>query len=70
MCVYVTCVLECCGSVCCAFQLRSEIATHHVTEHNTPIHNILTTASQLNIFQKALGTLPEDGNVTYRSYHT
>jgi hypothetical protein len=29
----------------------------------TPIHNILSTASQLSIFQKALGTLPEDGNV-------
>jgi hypothetical protein len=28
-----------------------------------PIHNILSTAPQLNISQKALGTLPEDGNV-------
>jgi hypothetical protein len=27
-----------------------------------PIHNILSTASQLSISQKALGTLPEDGN--------
>src|SRR5215468_9432492 len=36
---------------------------HHVTRHNTPIHNILSTAPQLNISQKALGTLPEDGNV-------
>jgi hypothetical protein len=27
------------------------------------IHNILSTASQLSISQKALGTLPEDGNV-------
>jgi hypothetical protein len=34
-----------------------------VTRHNTPIHNILSTAIQLSIFQKALGTLPEDGNV-------
>jgi hypothetical protein len=33
------------------------------TGHNTPIHNILSTASQLSISQKALGTLPEDGNV-------
>jgi hypothetical protein len=41
----------------------SEIATHHVTRHNTPIHNILSTAPQLSISQKALGTLPEDGNV-------
>jgi hypothetical protein len=42
----------------------SEIATHHVTRNNTPIHNILTTAPQLSISQKALGTLPEDDNVT------
>jgi hypothetical protein len=28
-----------------------------------PIHNILLIAPQLSIFQKALGTLPEDGNV-------
>jgi hypothetical protein len=42
---------------------RSEIATHHVTRHNMPIHNILWTAPQLSISQKALGTLPEDGNV-------
>ena len=31
--------------------------------HNTPIHNILSTASQLSISHKALETLPEDGNV-------
>jgi hypothetical protein len=31
--------------------------------HNTPIHNILSTAPQLSISQKALGTLPGDGNV-------
>jgi hypothetical protein len=37
--------------------------TYHVTRHNTPIHNILSTAPQLSNFQKALGTLPEDGNV-------
>ena len=36
---------------------------HHVTRHNTPIHNILSTAPQLSISHKALGTLPEDGNV-------
>ena len=30
---------------------------------NTPIYNILSTASQLSISQKALETLPEDGNV-------
>jgi hypothetical protein len=38
-------------------------ATHHVTRHNTPIYNILSTAPQLSISQKALGTLLEDGNV-------
>jgi hypothetical protein len=31
--------------------------------HNTPIHNILSTASQFSISQKTLETLPEDGNV-------
>jgi hypothetical protein len=31
--------------------------------HNTPIHNILLTAPQLSISQKALGTLSEDGTV-------
>jgi hypothetical protein len=36
---------------------------HTVTTYNTPIHNILSTAPQLSISQKALGTLPEDGNV-------
>jgi hypothetical protein len=42
---------------------RSQIATHHATQHNTPIHSILSTAPQLSIYQKALETLPEDGNV-------
>jgi hypothetical protein len=42
---------------------RSQIATHHATRHNPPIHNILSTAPQLSISQKALGTLPDDGNV-------
>jgi hypothetical protein len=41
----------------------SEIVTHHVTRHNTPIHNILSTAPQLSISHKTLGTLPEDDNV-------
>ena len=36
---------------------------HHVTRHNTPILNILSTAPQLSISQKALGKPPEDGNV-------
>jgi hypothetical protein len=38
------------------------ISDRQVTKQNTPIHNILSTA-QLRISQKALGTLPEDGNV-------
>jgi hypothetical protein len=36
---------------------------HHVNRHNTPIQNILSTATQFSISQKALGTLPEDGNI-------
>jgi hypothetical protein len=39
------------------------VRVHHVTRHNTPIHNILSTAPQLSIYQEALRTLPEDGNV-------
>jgi hypothetical protein len=31
--------------------------------NNTPIHNILSTAPELSISQKALRTLAEDGNV-------
>jgi hypothetical protein len=38
-------------------------ATQHVIRHDTPIHNILSTAPQLSITQKALGKLPEAGNV-------
>jgi hypothetical protein len=44
-------------------KLTTEIDTHHVTRHNTPIHNTLSTVPQLSISQKDLGTLPEDGNV-------
>jgi hypothetical protein len=36
---------------------------HHAAKHNPPIHKILSTAPQLSISQKALGTLPEDGYV-------
>jgi hypothetical protein len=36
---------------------------NHATKHNTPIHSILSTAPQLSISQKALETLPEDGNI-------
>jgi hypothetical protein len=34
---------------------------------NTPIHNILSNAPQLSISQKALGTLPDDGNALPKS---
>jgi hypothetical protein len=43
--------------------MSSQIATHHFTGHNTLIHNIQPTASQLSFSQKVLGTFPEDGNV-------
>jgi hypothetical protein len=43
------------------------VRAHHVTRHNTHIHNILFTAPQLSISQRALGTLPEDGNVMPKS---
>jgi hypothetical protein len=35
----------------------------HITRHNTPIRNILSTVPQLSISQKALGALSEDGNI-------
>jgi hypothetical protein len=38
---------------------------HHVTRHNTHIHNILSPAPQLGVSQKALETLPEDGKLTF-----
>jgi hypothetical protein len=39
------------------------VVTHHITRQNTPLHNILSTAPQLSVSQKALETLPaEDGN--------
>jgi hypothetical protein len=39
------------------------VRVHHVIRQNTPIHNILSTAPQLIIYQKTLGKLREDGNV-------
>jgi hypothetical protein len=44
---------------------QGAFTTHHVTRHNTPIHNILSIAPHFSISQKALGTLPEDSNVMY-----
>src|SRR5215510_11829324 len=49
------------GTRCVAISDRH--APHHATRYNTPIHNIPSTAPQLTISQKPLGTLPEDGNV-------
>jgi hypothetical protein len=46
-----------------SYMFRHYISTQHVTRHKTPIHNILSTAPQLSISQKAIGTLPEDGNI-------
>jgi hypothetical protein len=43
--------------------VSSDMPAHHVTRHNVPINNILSTAPQLSISQKALGMLSEDGNV-------
>jgi hypothetical protein len=45
------------SSVHCSEDLRSPRTT------SLDIHNILSTAPQLSISQKALETLPEDGNV-------
>jgi hypothetical protein len=42
---------------------------HHVTGHNTPIHNFLSTAPQLSISQKALGKFPEDGTSNVMPKH-
>jgi hypothetical protein len=41
------------------------VRAHHAATHIASIHNILRvlTAPQWSIYQKALGTLPEDGNV-------
>jgi hypothetical protein len=36
------------------------VRAHHVTRNNTPVHSIVSTAPQMSISQKALGTLPED----------
>jgi hypothetical protein len=47
-------------------ELRSDLRSPRTTSLDTtrpPIHNILSTAPQLIIYQKALGTLREDGNV-------
>jgi hypothetical protein len=42
--------------------VASGVVRGDLARHNTPIHNVLSTAPQLSISQKALGTFPEDGN--------
>jgi hypothetical protein len=64
VCIFSVQVKRCVGEyMWCVGMSVSEIATYHVTRHNTPIHNIQSTAPQLSISQKALRSLPEDGNV-------
>jgi hypothetical protein len=46
-----------------ALECNTGAMEYYVTQLNTPIHNILSTAPPLGISQKTLGTLPEDGNV-------
>jgi hypothetical protein len=53
--------IEYCGWAC--YVLWRGAWRSQITRQNTPIHNILSTAPQLSISQKALVTLPEDGNV-------
>jgi hypothetical protein len=45
------------------FRERSECLLRDAQLRSTRYNTILSTAPQLNISQKALGTLPEDGNV-------
>jgi hypothetical protein len=39
------------------------VSSDVVHRHHATRHNIISTAPQLSISQKALGMLPEDGNV-------
>jgi hypothetical protein len=48
---------------CFGITLPSLLRMRTTSLDNTPIHSILSTASQLSISQKGLGTLPDDGNV-------
>src|SRR5215510_14370489 len=49
-----------CGVLCVVMWCAPRTTSLHTIRH---IHNILSTARQLSISQKALGTLPEDDNV-------
>jgi hypothetical protein len=46
-----------------SYMFRYYVVSSDITKHNTPIHIILSTAPQLRISQKALGTVREDSNV-------
>src|SRR5215510_16612941 len=50
----------CCGVFCLVTWCAERTKSQHTTRH---IHNILSNAPQLSISQKALGTVPEVGNV-------
>jgi hypothetical protein len=43
--------------------VSSDVVRGDLNRRDTPFHNILSTAAQLSISPKALGILPEDGNV-------
>jgi hypothetical protein len=43
---------------------RDVVHGDHRSPNNTSIHNILSNAPQLSISHKALGSLPENGNIT------
>jgi hypothetical protein len=65
-CLHVVSIFSCIPVLCPKLELfltPSQFVSSDVTRHNMPIHNILSTAPQLSISQKALGMLPEDGNV-------
>src|SRR5215475_6348025 len=57
-----------CGVLCVVTWCAPRTTSLQTTRHN--IHNILSTAPQLSISQKALGTLPEDGNVMPKHVQT
>jgi hypothetical protein len=52
--------------ICNAALTQAKVHAQHVTRHNTPIHNILSTASQVNISPKALGRFPENDNIMHK----
>jgi hypothetical protein len=52
------------GRVLSSDVVRDELRSpHNVTRHNTPLHNLRSTASRLSVAQQALETLPEDDNI-------